>query len=92
MFSLPVTGRALGYQQLTATSSAANLVVPAGARMIYIAVSVAAIRWRDDLVAPTASAGMPVASGADLVYGSNLAAFQYIAESGSPVMDVSFYG
>ena len=94
MFSLPVTGRALGYQQILAATlaSATNLTPPVGAKMAYIVSEASSVRWRDDGTAPTTTIGMLTASGGDLVYSSNLQAIQFIAATGSPILDVSYYG
>jgi hypothetical protein len=58
-----------------------------------IRVTAANVYWRDDGTAPTATVGMPLLS-TDTVpfeyYGDPLA-IQFIAVSGSPVLDVSYY-
>lgn len=87
--SLPTTSA--GYQQITATSSAQSLTVPTGATIAQICVETAAIRYRDDGTAPTASVGMPVAAGTCFAYSAPLRAFQFIAQSGSPVLNILYY-
>jgi hypothetical protein len=82
---------ALGYQQIT-LSGASSLTVPAGANFAIIAVETAAVRWRDDGTAPTSSVGMPLSNtGAPLEYSGPLANIQFIAQTGSPVLNVSYY-
>lgn len=83
----------LGYSQIAATGAAATLgTIPAGANMAVISVETAAIRWRDDGTPPTASIGMPIAAAAaPLDYYGNLGAFEIIAQTGSPVVNVNFY-
>jgi hypothetical protein len=82
----------LGYQQITASSSAQGLTVPTGATMMVISVETANIRWRDDGVPPTASVGMPIAAGAaPYEYFGTLSAFQIIAQTGSPVVNIAYY-
>ena len=82
----------LGYQQITSLSAAAPLTVPAGANLAIIKASTAAVRWRDDGTAPTASVGMPMGTGdAPLEYAGALSAIQFIAQTGSPALDVSYY-
>lgn len=91
--------RPLGYCQLTATGSAAQLStcsggIPTRSVWAVICVETANIRWRDDGVAPTASVGMPLgptAPAACLDYSGTFNTFQFIAQSGSPVLNVSFY-
>jgi hypothetical protein len=80
-----------GYQQVTATASSQGLTVPAGATVALITVSTAAIRWRDDGTPPTAAIGVPIAIAGTLEYWGTLSAFKFIAQSGSPVLDISYY-
>jgi hypothetical protein len=85
---------ALGYQQITSLASATNLTVPTAngfASWALICVETAAVRWRDDGTAPTASIGQPLAAGQCFQYAGPLATIQFIAQSGSPVLDVSYY-
>jgi hypothetical protein len=84
----------LGYQQLTATqlASAQKLTVPAGANVALISVEVAAVRWRDDGTAPTTSIGMYLPNGlAPFEYSGTLDAIEFIAATGSPLVNVSYY-
>ena len=82
----------LGYEQITSLTAAAGLTVPTGAALAIIRASTAAVRWRDDGVAPTTSVGMPMATtDAPFEYSGNLSAIKFIAETGSPVLDVSYY-
>jgi hypothetical protein len=86
---------ALGYQQLTLSGTAASLTVPAGANRALIECDGAAAansRWRDDGIAPTSTIGMELNAGVFLAYEGNLAAFQAIAVSGSPILNISYYG
>jgi hypothetical protein len=88
----------VGFCQFTATGTAQGLAaacsggIPAGSASAFIVVESANVRWRDDGTAPTTSVGMLFANGsAPLSYQGNLAGIQFIAVSGSPVVDVSFY-
>lgn len=87
--SLPTTSA--GYQQITATGTAQSLTVPSGATIAEICVETAAIRYRDDGTAPTATVGMPAAAGTCFAYSGPLRAFQFIAQSGSPVVNALYY-
>jgi hypothetical protein len=80
----------LGYQQIT-VSALSSLTVPTGATVAYISVETAAVRYRDDGTNPTSAVGMPVSVGQQLVYSGNLAAIKFIAQTGTPVLDVSYY-
>ena len=91
----------LGYCQFTVTSSAQTLAqlsctVPARAAYAAIAVETVGARMRDDGTAPTASVGFPLTPTSSTVpfymgYQSNFSAMQFIAQSGSPVVDILFY-
>lgn len=90
----------LGYCQITSlgsavalvTASCANGSVPGGATIAQICVSTANVRYRDDGVNPTTSIGMPVLAGTCYAYAiTPLSQAVFIAVSGSPVLDISFY-
>jgi hypothetical protein len=82
----------LGYVQITGLGSATGLgAIPAGATMALISVSGANVRWRDDGTAPTANVGLPLIAGQEFSYSGTLSGIRFIAVSGSPVLDVSFY-
>lgn len=82
----------LGFQQIT-VSGATGLTVPAKAQVVIISVDTANVRWRDDGVAPTAAIGIQIAAAAaPYEYWGNLSAIQFFAVSGSPVLNVSYYG
>ena len=90
----------LGFCQITSLGSAVALVtascstgsVPAGAVIAEICVETASVRYRDDGTAPTAAVGIIVTAGTCYSYAIiPLTAVQFIAVSGSPVVDVAFY-
>src|SRR5579864_6785505 len=89
----PYQTEALGYQQLSVTSGAAvSLTVPNGATTAVVSVETAAVRWRDDGTAPTTTVGMPIAAAAaPFVYSGALSAIQFIAQSTTATVDVSYY-
>ena len=72
-------------------SSATPLTVPAGSEIAEICVETAGVRYKDDGGVPTSSSGIPVASGSCFQYGGPLNKIQFIAQSGSPTLDVSYY-
>lgn len=85
----------LGHCQLTSVASSTLIStcsggVPASSNYALICVSSAAINWRDDGTAPTASVGNPVASGSCFGFTGNMAALRVIAQTGSPVVDIDF--
>ena len=94
--------RPLGYQQILAAAlvTATKLTVPAGAAIAVITLSVAstAVRYRDDGTAPDATHGVILGVGAappnypPFTYAGDLANVQFIASTGSPIMDILYYG
>lgn len=90
----PTGGAGVYVTSAATTSSGASLTagsIPTGATMAYISVETAAVRYRDDGAAPTATVGQPIAVAGNLFYAGTLTAMQLIAQTGSPVVDVSFY-
>lgn len=92
----------LGYQQFTDLSAAISLAntvpavgktgVPAGAAFAVIAVEGAAVRWRDDGVAPVAGVGMPVPAGpSSMDFTANLSTVQFIQDAAGAKLNVSYY-
>ena len=90
----------LGYQQITSLSSAQKLTVPsvdpstglnAMPTIALITPETQGVRWRDDGVAPTASVGMPLAAGVTLQYDGDLRKIQFIEQTASAKLNISFY-
>lgn len=90
----------LGYCQLTLSGTAALVStctggIPIGAMYAIILDETANSRWRDDGTAPTTTVGMLLTDTAGLNqinYSGDLTKLQFIAVTGSPVLDISFYG
>ena len=78
-------------QMALSVTSATSLTPPAGATTAQICAENAGVRYRDDGAAPTASLGVPVAAGVCFQYAGPLGSVQFIAQSGSPTIDVSYY-
>ncbi len=74
-----------------AVTTGTTLTPPLGATMAQISVETAGVRYRDDGVAPTATVGMPIASGASFQYFGPLSALQFTAQTGAPTLDVLYY-
>lgn len=86
-------GAVKGYEQLGTLSSAGTLTVPADATTAMIVSEGGGARWRADGTAPTASVGMPLATGGTLwLGGAPLAAAQFIQSSGTLVLNATYYG
>ncbi len=81
----------VGYQQITSLSAATPLTIPSRADMAVIEAESQAVRWRDDGTAPTASVGMPLAAGAFLIFDGNLSGLQFIEQTASAKLNVSYY-
>ncbi len=89
----------LGYQQITSLSAAAALTVPARdptglnqkPTLALIVAETVGVRWRDDGVAPTASVGMPLAVGVPFAYDGDLTKIQFIQQSASATLNISYY-
>ena len=88
---LKTTTQCLGYQQITSLSDSTALTVPVGATLALIVAETQAVRWRDDGVAPTASIGMPLATGVSLSYDGDLRAIRFIQQLASATLNVSYY-
>lgn len=86
----------LGYQQLTGIAVATGLTVPNGATEVDITIEGAAVRWRDDQVAPTASVGMlaPISNQgpSPWTYRSNPRAIRFIQTAAGSVVNCEFFG
>jgi hypothetical protein len=70
--------------------------IPNGAQYALICNEGTAARWRDDGIAPTASVGEPLGTGTAIApicagFSTTLSALQFIAESGTATLDISFY-
>ena len=89
----------LGYQQITSLSSATYLTVPSvdlnglacKPTIAIIIAEGAAVRWRDDNTAPTATVGMPLATGVTLQYDGDLNMIRFIEQTGTAKLNVSYY-
>jgi hypothetical protein len=91
------TNGGAGTYTLSATNTASSATVtsggiPTGANEALIESDTAAVRWRDDGGVPTALIGYPIAANAPpWLYTGTLSAMQLIAQTGSPVVNISFY-
>jgi hypothetical protein len=89
----------LGYQQITSLSASTGLTVPqtdlnglaCKPSIAIITAETQAVRWRDDDVAPTASVGMPLASGSTLQYDGDLSKIRFIEQTASAKINVTYY-
>lgn len=89
----PVSPIANSYQQITVSTTAVGLTVPLSAKIAVISVEDESIRYRDDLVDPTASVGVLVGSGGSLIIcGGTMERFKAIrANAADALLNVSYY-
>ncbi len=84
--------RSLGYEQLTSLSSSTSLTVPTGTAYALIQAETQAVRYRDDGTDPTASVGMRLPVGAILEYDGPFGEIEFIEETASAKLNISYYG
>lgn len=97
--TLKAVTTALGYQQITSVSSSTALTVPSKdvnglnckPSIAVIICETQAVRWRDDGVAPTATVGMPLATGTVLQYDGNLTQIRFIEQTAGAKINVAYY-
>lgn len=90
---------AIGYQQITSLSSAQGLTIPQTDKtglyqrptFALITAETQGVRWRDDGIAPTATVGMPLAAGVTLQYDGDLNKIQFIEQTASAKLNISYY-
>ncbi len=81
----------LGFQFITSLATSTPLTVPTGATEALIQVMSQNVRWRDDGVAPTATVGMQLRAGGDMLYTGKLTAIRFIEEALGASLNVSYY-
>jgi hypothetical protein len=85
------------YTTSLATTSSSQTISVSGtptlpSLMLTLQAETAGVRYRDDGVAPTASVGALIVNGFNpMLYTGTLANIQFIAASGSPVLDIGMY-
>lgn len=86
----------VGFQQITSLSAASGLTVPKDgngrpANRAIVHTETQAVRWRDDGTAPSATVGMRLTVGSELLYDGDLTAIKFIEEAASAKLNVSYY-
>jgi hypothetical protein len=89
----------MGYQQITSLSTSVGLTVPTQnaeglnqqPSMAIIIAEGANVRYRDDGVAPTATVGMPLATGVAFTFDGDLTKIRFIEQSASAKINVVYY-
>lgn len=80
-----------GYQQVTSLNTVKSLTVPADADVALIQAEDQNVRWRDDTTDPTATIGVQLQAGSDFWYTGDLSAIEFIEETASAKLNVSYY-
>lgn len=80
-----------GYQQITSLSASTALTIPDGTSYAVVCIETAAVRWRDDGVAPTASVGQPLAIGQCIAYPAPSPNLRFIQSASNAVLNASYY-
>lgn len=85
---------ALGYRQIEIPVGEATIIgeLPSGARIVLVKIEGAAVRYRDDGVAPTAAIGMPLSDGESMTYDAQMDGIQFIAQAEGAICNLAFYG
>lgn len=86
-----------GYQQLTVSTSAVGLTVPAGAQCAEVLLGSNTIRLRDDGTNPTSSVGVPYGTGFPAsgftVFSHSMSSVKFIRQGSSDSeLNALFYG
>lgn len=82
----------IGYQQLTSLAAATALTIPAGGAIeAFIVCSGQPVMWRDDGTDPTATIGMPLATGTGFPYFANLPKIKIIQTTASATCNITYY-
>ena len=97
MSSFPFSGQPLGVQTaLSVGASAISLTVPKGSKFAALSVETQSVRFRDDGTAPTSSTGVILTTTGEQpwIYASEegLSALQFIATTGTAMLNVAYYG
>ena len=76
----------------TSSASVTTGGIPPGATMAFLQAETADVRYRDDGGVPTTAIGNIVVHGIPgIFYAGTLSQLQFIALSGSPLLDIGFY-
>lgn len=94
------SGGAGTYTVSQACTSSSNSVAASGIptdaqgrppTLVVLFAESAAVRWKDDGSAPTTSLGVEIPSNSTYTYLGTLSQIEFIAATGSPILDAAFY-
>lgn len=81
-----------GHEQITSLDAAASLTPTDGVRSARLNCTGGTVRVRLDAIDPTSSVGEKIADGGSLDIQDQLADVRIIKASGTPVVDVAYFG
>ena len=76
---------------LNFAGAALSPVIPVGVHYVVIQAKGAPVRWSDDTQPPTTTKGMRIQDGGELVYAGKIEDLKFIAESGTPELNIAYY-
>jgi hypothetical protein len=90
--AVPGTSGAVGFSGATMAGTTATIPL-ASANLALISVSTGAVLWRDDGIAPTLTAGMPIPTGQwpYFEYTGDLASIKFIGVTGTVSVSAAFF-
>lgn len=91
MATIPGELECVGYEQITDLSAAVALNPPAGARLAFMIVEAAAVRYRTDGVDPTATVGMPIKANTIVMFDDGIFDKKFIEQSSGAILNVEYY-
>lgn len=89
--------KCIGFEQITGLSAVKLLTVPSDpttgrkAAIAIVHAEAQAVRWRQDGTAPSATVGMRLLVGGELEIDTQLDIIQFIEETASAKLNVSYY-
>jgi hypothetical protein len=86
------TRKVYGYQQLTISSSAVALTIPAGAVYAWVRIESNDVRWLDTGSNPSASVGMPMKANEETEFDGDIYALRFIRQSADATLNVEYRG
>lgn len=89
--TIPGELECVGYEQIDDLSSAVSLTVPQGARLAFVIVEGANIRYRTDGEDPTPSVGMPLRANTIAMFDDDIRSKRFIEQSDGAILNVEYY-
>jgi hypothetical protein len=81
----------IGEEQITSLATATALNVPHGAVSMIVCPEGSDVRCAMGPAGPTATVGMPIAAGEKFPFTGDLTKFKFIAQGGTPKLNVMYF-